>query len=79
MLYRAAVTNDVPALARIRAAEWGGEAYWENRISGYLAGMLNPQHALAPRSCYVAFAENNQNSIVGFAAGHLTRRHACHG
>ncbi len=63
-------------MARIRAREWGEPEYWKNRISRYLEGELNPQHALAPRICYVAVEES---SLVGFAAGHLTRRYACNG
>lgn len=50
--------------------------YWEQRISGYLTSQLNPQHARAPRTCYVAVEET---TVVGFAAGHLTTRYACDG
>ena len=74
--YRLAEKSDVPAMARIRAAEWETEEYWRGRISGYLDGELHPQHALIPRVSYVAF---EGESLVGFIAGHLTRRYACEG
>jgi ribosomal protein S18 acetylase RimI-like enzyme len=63
-------------MARIRAAEWGGIEYWERRISGYLYSHLDPQQALPARVCYVAV---ERDSVAGFVAGHLTRRHACQG
>lgn len=76
MLYRLCKSTDVLPMARIRAREWGGVEYWTGRISGYLQGRINPQHALAPRTCYVA-AEHG--SVVGFVTGHLTARHGCDG
>jgi ribosomal protein S18 acetylase RimI-like enzyme len=74
--YRQVERPDLPALARIRAAEWETEAYWQTRISRYLDCELHPQHALLPRIIYVA---SEVNSIVGFIGGHLTRRHGCDG
>ena len=74
--YRLAEKSDVPAMACIRAAEWETEEYWRGRISGYLDGELHPQHALIPRVGYVAL---EGESLVGFIAGHLTRRYACEG
>ena len=76
MLYRPSQAADVPAMAHIRASEWGTSEYWVNRISGYLEGETHPQHALPPRICYVAVDES---SVVGFVAGHLTRRYGCEG
>ena len=76
MLYRESNRADIPGMARIRACEWGGLEYWKNRIFGYLDGGSNPQNALAPRICYVAV---EQSSLVGFVAGHLTRRYGCEG
>src|SRR5262249_14757164 len=76
MHYREAEKADVPAMARIRAAEWETEEYWQRRISGYLNCELHPQQALRPRVIYVAL---DGDSLVGFIAGHLTRRHACDG
>lgn len=74
--YRAANQADVVALARIRSGTWGGERYWQARIAGYLNGEINPQHALAPRTVVVA---SSDDVVVGFIAGHLTRRHDCDG
>jgi len=74
VFYRLSQTADIPGMAQIRAREWGSFEYWTMRIAGYLAGEINPQQALAPRTCYVAV---DRNSVVGFVAGHLTRRHGC--
>ena len=30
--------SDIPAMASIRGKQWESEAYWEHRISAYLAG-----------------------------------------
>ncbi|HTI11941.1 MAG TPA: GNAT family N-acetyltransferase [Puia sp.] len=77
MQYREATESDVPALARIRAMEWETEEYWIARISGYRNGTIHPQQALLPRVIYVAVEEDC--SIAGFIAGHLTRRFECDG
>jgi GNAT superfamily N-acetyltransferase len=45
-------------------------------MARYLAGEHHPQHALAPRSMWVA--EEN-GAPVGYIAGHLTRRFDCDG
>ena len=71
-----ATTDDIPALARIRAAEWCTEDYWQTRIAGYLGGTLHPQKALAPRVIYVA---EDGDIAVGLIAGHLTHRYDCDG
>jgi GNAT superfamily N-acetyltransferase len=76
MHYRLADQSDVPAMARIRAAQWETEEYWRVRISRYMNCELHPQHALLPRVNYVAL---EGDSLVGFIAGHLTRRFACDG
>jgi ribosomal protein S18 acetylase RimI-like enzyme len=76
IIYRQADVHDVPALARIRAAEWGSGEYWQNRISGYMEGELDPQKALKPRIIYMAQAGDE---VAGFIAGHLTRRFDCDG
>jgi ribosomal protein S18 acetylase RimI-like enzyme len=76
VLFRVAEAHDLKAMALIRTREWGEVEYWENRISGYLDGRLSPLHALAPRHCFIA-AEGHE--LVGFVAGHLTRRHNCAG
>ena len=74
--YRLAEKSDIPAIARIRAAEWETEEYWRVRVSRYLNCELHPQQALMPRVSYVAL---EAESLVGFIAGHLTRRYACDG
>ena len=74
--YREARESDISALARIRAAEWETEEYWRKRIAGYISGQVHPQKALMPRVVYVA-VEDDQ--VIGFVAGHLTRRFECEG
>jgi len=68
--------RDVPGMAAIRAAEWETQAFWEQRISGYLAGTHNPQQALPERAAFVA---EDAGAIIGFVAGHRTRRFGCEG
>lgn len=74
--YRQAEKSDVLAMARIRETDWGTEEYWIRRISEYMDCELHPQKALMPRVLYVALAGD---SMVGFIAGHLTRRFGCDG
>jgi GNAT superfamily N-acetyltransferase len=74
--YRLAEKSDIPAMARIRAAEWETEEYWTVSISRYLSCEQHPQQALMPRTSYVAL---EGDSLVGFIAGHLTRRYSCDG
>jgi ribosomal protein S18 acetylase RimI-like enzyme len=76
VIYRQVDKSDIPAIAQIRATEWGEEEYWRVRISQYLDCELHPRHALMPRVIYVAL---EGDSLVGFIAGHLTRRYACDG
>lgn len=63
-------------MARIRAAEWETEEYWNRRIRAYMVGELDPKFALKPRINYVCY---EGDSLVGFIAGHLTTRHGCQG
>lgn len=74
--YREADKSDVLAMAKIRAAEWETEEFWEVRITGYMEGRHHPQKALMPRVVYVA---DEEGVVVGFIAGHLTRRFECDG
>jgi len=76
MTVRVATARDIPAMARLRAETSGTADRWEERITGYLDGSVNPQQALAPRVAYVACAGDD---VVGLIAGHLTRRFACDG
>jgi len=73
---READLADVDELARIRAAEWGTQPYWQTRISGYMRGQLHPRESLPPRVVLLASAND---IILGFIAGHLTRRFGCDG
>jgi GNAT superfamily N-acetyltransferase len=74
--FRIARQADVPAMARLRAANMPSEEAWKLRISSYLAKEHHPRHALLPRICYVALAGD---ALVGYIAGHLTRRYHCDG
>lgn len=67
---------DIPAMATIRMREWGTETYWTERIGLYLSGELSPQQALPGRA---AFAAMDGTQLVGFVAGHRTRRLSCDG
>jgi len=73
--YREATTADVPDIARARLADSAaGPA--DRRMAAYLDGAHHPQQALAPR---VAFAAFEGATVVGYIAGHLTRRYDCDG
>ena len=76
ILYRKATNLDIPGLAKIRSDDLETKEYWHKRISGYMSGTHNPQQALDPRIVYVAC---DNESIVGFVAGHLTKRYYCEG
>jgi ribosomal protein S18 acetylase RimI-like enzyme len=67
---------DLPSVAQLRAQTKGTESFWVDRIGRYLCGEHSPQHALAERSAFVAIDEQK---IVGFVAGHHTRRFNCDG
>jgi ribosomal protein S18 acetylase RimI-like enzyme len=73
---RIARQSDVPAMARLRAANLPSEEAWTLRIASYLAKEHHPRHALVPRVAYVALLCDN---VVGYIAGHLTRRYQCDG
>ena len=76
VLIREAVPDDVPTMAQIRAAgAWTGGAA-ADVMARYLAGEHHPQHALAPRAMFVAVYGE---SLLGFIAGHHTRRFECRG
>lgn len=73
---RVASEADIPGMAAIRAREWESQSYWDDRVGGYLRGTRSPQQALAERACLVAVHDGR---IVGFVAGHRTRRFGCDG
>jgi GNAT superfamily N-acetyltransferase len=75
IIYRPGSHADIPAMALIRAAEWETEDYWRKRIAEYMDRQAHAQKALLPR-IYVAVEDSY---VVGFSAGHLTRRFDCDG
>ena len=76
LIFRPAEEGDLDAMAAIRAREWETEEYWKRRIGGYMAAELSPQQALPGRAVFVAVDEGQ---VVGFVAGHRTRRYGCDG
>jgi ribosomal protein S18 acetylase RimI-like enzyme len=76
MSYRPARRMDIPAMAEIRAGDWGTAEYWRERIFQYMTHQSNPREALRPRVGYVAVQGER---IVDLIAGHLTRRFGCLG
>ena len=76
MIYRRARRSDIPAMAEIRASDWGTEEYWRERIFQYMTHRLHPKEALRPR---VSFVCVDGDRVVGLIAGHLTRRFGCDG
>lgn len=71
---------DIPALAGIRAREWETEAYWLARIGAYLGAAQPGETPLSDRAVFVAVEESaGETAIVGFVAGHQTRRYGCDG
>jgi GNAT superfamily N-acetyltransferase len=76
VLYRQAQEGDIPAMAEIRAADWGDREYWKDRILRYLTHQLHPKEALRPR---VAFVAVEREHVVGLIAGHLSTRFGCDG
>jgi MOSC domain-containing protein YiiM/GNAT superfamily N-acetyltransferase len=73
--YRRINPSDVPVLSRLRNEDESGGAT-EERTKLYLTGQHNPQYALKPRTIFGAF-ENGE--LVGYVAGHLSRRFDCQG
>lgn len=76
IIIRVAEQADIPAMAQLRAQTKGTQAFWTERIRQYLRGEHSPQMALGNRSAFVA-AEAGK--VIGFVAGHRTRRFDCEG
>lgn len=76
VVYREVEREDLPALAEIRAADWGTGEFWTGRLAGYLDGTYNPLDSLVPRVVYTALKDSRP---IGFIAGHLTHRYNCEG
>jgi GNAT superfamily N-acetyltransferase len=73
--YRQATAADAPAMARSRLAD-PAAGIADPRMTAYLEGTHHPQRALPPRVAYVAL---HRDEVVGYIAGHLTRRYDCDG
>jgi GNAT superfamily N-acetyltransferase len=63
-------------MAAIWAIEGNEGGTSEERMTAYFDGQLHPQNALAPRVIYVA---HEGEAMIGYIAGHLTRRFGCEG
>ena len=73
--YRVAELSDVARMAACRLEDpAAGPA--DERMGEYLAGKHHPQQARAPRIGYLA---SLQGEVIGYVAGHLTRRYECDG
>jgi len=73
--FREATAADVPAMAACRLGDAdAGPA--DERMAAYLDGHHHPQQALAPRTGFAAFAGD---AVIGYIAGHLTRRYGYDG
>jgi GNAT superfamily N-acetyltransferase len=76
IILRPAHTADIPEIAAMRARDWETEAYWTDRITNYLQGNQSPREAEPERAAFVAL---DGTALVGFVAGHRTRRLGCDG
>lgn len=74
--YREVKDKDIRSLAKFRANNNEEQMYWQQRITGYLKLTHHPQKALQQRVIFVA---EDDATIVGFIAGHLTERFNCDG
>jgi GNAT superfamily N-acetyltransferase len=73
--YRVATPLDVAGMTQCRLEDpVSGPA--DPRMTAYMLGTHHPQQALAPRVVLVGLADHR---VVGYIAGHLTRRYECEG
>ena len=73
--YREADVGDVAAMVQCRRDDRAaGPA--DERMAAYLAGQHHPQQAERARVGFVATAHG---AVIGYIAGHLTRRFGCQG
>src|SRR3974390_1300537 len=73
VLYRPATVADAPRIAASRTQDSGLEPR-DGALAAYLEGKHHPREALVPRAAYVALVADQ---VVGYVAGHLTRRFGC--
>jgi GNAT superfamily N-acetyltransferase len=72
---REATSADIPAMGACRRMDPdAGEA--DPRMADYLEGRHHPHQAALPRVAFVAVAGD---TVVGYIAGHQTRRFGCDG
>ncbi|HSS19430.1 MAG TPA: GNAT family N-acetyltransferase [Pyrinomonadaceae bacterium] len=75
VLFRVATSADVNAIAACRLTDpTAGPA--DPRMAAYFGGLHHPQQALLPRTGFVAL---DNESVIGYIAGHLTTRYECEG
>jgi GNAT superfamily N-acetyltransferase len=74
--YREVKDKDIRWLAKFRANNNEEQMYWQQRITGYLKLTHHPQKAFQQRVIFVA---EDDATIIGFIAGHLTQRFNCDG
>ncbi|MDE1156261.1 MAG: GNAT family N-acetyltransferase [Acidobacteriaceae bacterium] len=70
--------NDLPAMSRLRAEDWGSANEWEPRVTAYMIHQQTPPYGLEPRTVLVA-VDTEENEVIGMAAGHLSNRFGCQG
>ena len=75
MQYRVATAADVPAMVAGRLTDPSAGPP-DARMAAYLEGDHHPHHALAPRTAFIAL---EAEGVVGYIAGHLSRRYDCEG
>lgn len=73
--FREVTTDDVDAMRRSRLDD-PAAGPGDPRMEAYFNGEHHPQHALRPRTGYVAIRGGH---VAGYIAGHLTRRYGCEG
>lgn len=73
-----ATLNDLPALSRLRAEQWGSANEWEPRLTAYMIQQQTPPFGLAPRTVQVA-VDTTENEVVGMIAAHLSVRFGTQG
>jgi GNAT superfamily N-acetyltransferase len=73
--YREATSADAAAMAACRLEDADAGAA-DHRMAAYFDGLHHPQKALLPR---VGYAALSGDTVIGYIAGHLTRRYGYDG
>ena len=74
--FREATTNDVTAMVKCRLADPTDGGAADPRMQAYFDRQHHPQLALLSRVGYVAL---DNNTVIGYIAGHRTTRNGCSG